>query len=164
MARLNEAQWDKVKADWATGKYSLMELASMHNVSNAAISKKAKAEDWQRLDPVIVDAFINAKADTAIEVNRIAKVNKVNAVNLQSSLDTLADVKALIHEDMTEIRTMMMDVVRDKRNSGELSTIDCKVAMETAAKEHEVKFGKSPDTAIQINNSVGAVEDIIDQL
>jgi hypothetical protein len=125
----------------------------MHNVSNAAISKKAKAEGWQKLDPQIVDAFISAKAETAIEVNRIAKVNKVNAINLQHSLDTLADARAKIHEDMAEIRALMMDVVRDKRHLGELSTIDCKVAMEAAAKEHEVKFGKSPDTAIQINNN-----------
>lgn len=164
MARLSDYEWEKVKADWSTGKYSLMELSAKHNVSNAAISKKAKAENWQRLDPVIVDSFISAKAETAIEVNRIAKVNKVNAVNLQNSLDALADVKAMIHEDMTEIRTLMMEVVRVKREKNELSTIDCKVAMETAAKEHEVKFGKSPDTAIQINNSVGAVEDIIDHL
>ena len=153
MARLNADQWDKVKADWATGRYSLAELAKMHNVSNAAISKKATAESWQKLDPAIVDSFISAKAEAIIEVNKMAKVNKVNAVNLQKSLDTLADEKAMIHEDMTEIRTIMMEVVRDKRESRDLSPIDCKVAMETAAKEHEIKFGKQPDTAIQINNN-----------
>lgn len=151
MARLSDYEWDKVKADWATGKYSLVDLAEMHNVSNAAISKKAKAEGWQRLDPAVVDSFIAARAEAAIEVNRIAKVNKVKAVNLQSSLDALGDEKALIHEDMTEIRTMMMGVVRGKRDAGELSTFDCKIAMETAAKEHDVKFGKSPDTAVQVN-------------
>jgi hypothetical protein len=151
MARLTADQWDKVKADWCTGRYSLAELAKMHDVSNAAISKKATTESWQKLDASIVDSFISAKAEAIIEVNKMAKVNKVNAVNLQSSLDTLAVEKSMIHEDMTEIRTIMMEVVRDKRESGELSPIDCKVAMETAAKEHEVKFGKQPDTAIQIN-------------
>jgi hypothetical protein len=170
MARLSEYEWEKVKADWSTGKYSLMELATMHNVSNAAISKKAKAENWQRLDPAIVDAFIDARAEATIEVNRIAKVNKVNAVNLQHSLNVLGDEKAMIHEDMTEIRTMMMGVVRDKRDAGELSTVDCKVAMETAAKEHEVKFGKSPDTAFQFNQQINggnifseAIQGVLDE-
>jgi hypothetical protein len=54
----------------------------------------------------------------------------------------------------------MMDVVRDKRDAGELSTIDCKVAMETAAKEHEIKFGKSPDTALQVNVGGNAANEI----
>lgn len=151
MARLTPDQWERVRSDWCTGLYTYEKLSAMHNVSDAAIIKKKKTEGWEQLPREVVDQYIDAKVASKLAISEVSKVSKVSATNLESSLDRIATEKAMIQEDMTEIRGLMMDVVRDKRAAGELSTIDCKVAMEAAAKEHEVKFGKSPDTAVQVN-------------
>lgn len=160
MARLSPEKWAEVKAAYCVGKRTLEDIGAEYGVSHAAISQRAKKEGWQRLDGKLIDSAIDSRA----KLTQLTKDGGLVSSHVNSEIDRLADVKAMIHEDMTEIRTLMMEVVRVKREKNELSTIDCKVAMETAAKEHEVKFGKSPDTAIQINNSVGAVEDIIDHL
>lgn len=165
MARLTSEQWDEVKSIYLLGAATLDELGERFGVSRAAIQKKRDKENWVQFDKGFTAKAIEDRAQLKIEVAKVAKV--ADGATLQvidREIDRLSSEKALMHEDMTEIRSMMLDVMREKRDAGKLSVIECKTGMEAIAKESEVKFGKSPDTAIQINNNVGAVEDIIDQI
>ena len=91
MARLTAEQWEKVKADWCTGRYTYQQLSDSHNVSDAAIIKRKNLEGWQQLDPKVVDAFVSAKVKTQAEIEKVSKVSKVSATNLQKSLDVISE-------------------------------------------------------------------------
>ena len=148
MARLTPEQWEEVKADWSTGHYSLAELSKMHSVSNAAISKKATAESWQKLDHRTVDNFVSAKSEMVREVNKIAEVNKVNAVNLLTSIDRLGERKAIAED----IGDRLLKAVDDSIPLCEKPS-DVKDLATAFKSVYEPMFKTSPDTAIQINNN-----------
>jgi hypothetical protein len=148
MARLTPEQWDRVKSDWCTGAYSLVELANMHNVSNAAISKKSTAEGWVKLNQETVGRFIDAKAEIAIEVNETAKVNKVNPVNLQDSLDRVT-ARKMRGED---IGMNLLEAVNDTIPLCEKPS-DIKELATAFKSVYEPMFKTNPDTAIQVNNN-----------
>jgi hypothetical protein len=159
MARLNEDAWENVRSDWCTGHYTYRQLAEKHGVSDAAIIKKSKAEEWQKLEKDIVDAYVDARVASRQAIAEVSKVSKVSTEKLARSLDSVSDEKSDIHGDLTEVRGILMDSIRGRQAAGEIVPMDCKIAMDAIAKEHEVKFGKAPDsqTNIQVNNQLPAV-------
>ena len=40
--------WEVIKADYRTGRYSLQQLADMHGPNKATISRKAEAQGWEK--------------------------------------------------------------------------------------------------------------------
>lgn len=42
------ADWESIERDFRAGVLSIREVAKLHDVSDTAIRKKAKAQDWQR--------------------------------------------------------------------------------------------------------------------
>lgn len=148
MARLTKQQWDMVKADYITGRYSTRALAGRHNVSNAAISKKAKADGWVLIDSDVVDTLIESRMVMEHGVNEIAKVNKVNSVNLTRAVNDLAEFEVQSNNRMAKVEDKAMMLLDDVDNPAHVKAI-----METLVKHREARLGKSPDTAIQINNN-----------
>jgi hypothetical protein len=148
MARLTAEQWEEVKADWATGHYSLAELSKMHSVSNAAISKKATAEAWQKLDPKTVETFVSAKSEMVREVNKISEVNKVNAVNLLTSIDRLGQRKAKAEDVGDKLIQAFGDAIPACESPSDLK--DLATGFKAV---YEPMFKTNPDTAIQFNQT-----------
>lgn len=149
MARLSQDQWDAVKADYITGRYSTRALADRHNVSNAAISKKANADGWVVIDPDVVDTLIESRMVMEHGVNEIAKLNKVNTVNLTRAVNDLADFEMKSNQRMAKVEDKAMKML----DSAE-SPVHVKAIMDTLVKHREARLGKSPETAIQINNGI----------
>lgn len=152
MARLTKEQWAEVKAIYALGQEPVLGIAERFGVSHTAINKKAKLEGWEKLENAIVAQAINSRAALKSEVSKVSKSMKLETLSVETEIERLATEKANLHEDMLEVRQMMLGAMRNKYDGGELSILDCKSGIEALAKEHETKFGKNPDTAIQINN------------
>jgi predicted DNA-binding protein YlxM (UPF0122 family) len=147
MARLTQEQWDKVKADYATGRYTLRELADMHNVSNPAIAKKVKLEGWIQLDQRVVSEYVQNQVSIKTEIEKVSKVSKVSSANLESSLNELAEFEVESNRRLALIDKKNMDLLEMAERPS-----DVKAIMETHIKHREARLGKSPETAIQINN------------
>jgi hypothetical protein len=47
-AKKARTDWEAIEADYRAGVLSIREIAKLHDVSDTAIRKKAKADDWQR--------------------------------------------------------------------------------------------------------------------
>jgi len=69
------AHWPTIEADFRAGIKSIRQIAREHGLSETAIRKRAKAEDWTR----DLSAAIQAKADDL--VRREAVRNEVRAAN-----------------------------------------------------------------------------------
>ena len=153
MSKLTQEQWDDIHAMWSVGKRTNREIGALFGVSHVAIQKKAKREEWSKLDPAMVDSAIEADANLKVAVTKVTKTQKLPSEKVTKEISYQGSEKALLHEDMLDVRQMMLGTMRNKYSNGDLSVLDCKSGMEALAKEHEVKFGKSPDTAIQVNNN-----------
>ena len=133
MARLTDQQWDSVKADYITGRYSTRALAEKHGVSHVAIQKKLKAEDWagsERRDVVkghdpFTPGFIYVLSFRDMSGERFCKIGM--AKNLESriaSIQTSLPFKLKIEmcfysENMAKTEKEMHAEFSDERVAGE---------------------------------------------
>lgn len=148
MARLTQAQWSEVRAHYATGRYANRDLAEMYGVSHVAIQKKAKAEEWSKADSESVARLVKAKAAYDEEVTKLPKVTNTDSGNFAMAIDVLAEFETQSNRRMAMAEDKAMDIL-----DGVERASDVKAIMETLVKHREARLGKSPDTAIQINNN-----------
>lgn len=155
MARLRadekEALDSKILIEWRTTEATQRDLADLFGVSNGYIAKVTKG--------VVKDA--KEVVSKGIEYNQLLAAFDEQIVSR---------IKEIVSEKTQAIQFLDMAAVLNiqkmlpKTLSNDTSIYAHKAASEAIAKAKEQIVGKSPDTAIQINNSVGAAEDIIDQL
>jgi hypothetical protein len=159
MARLTVEQWGCLKSDWVTGRYNNRELGERFGTSHTAIQKKANAEEWEKLDSSVVSDYIAAKVAISEEVSKVSKVSKVDSGNLSKSLDLLAEFEAKSNATLQRIDAKNLEMIDECDRPS-----DIKAVMETHIKHREARLGKQPDTAIQINNNLGNVDDLLERL
>jgi len=148
MAQLTPEQWSTIKAEYATGKYSNRELGRRHGITHAAINKKAAAEGWTTIDADVVDAYVKSHVEIKEAVSTVSTAMGLEVSSLETALSDLATFEAESNRIMARIDAKaleMLDFV-DKPN-------DVKAIMDVHQKHREARLGKSPDTAIQINNN-----------
>lgn len=128
---------EKIIADWRTGAYSQQKLADKHKVSKGVVNKYCKSIDQDMT--AIVTAGIQYQSGLVGHDERI-----VTAVT---------DVVDVAVERMEWLNTMALKNVKAAMNADCESQQDFKHRADTVLKAKEVVFGKTPDTAIQINNT-----------
>lgn len=90
MATKKQVDWEKIEIDYRAGVKTLREIASSHDISHVAISKRAKKEGWTK----DLTARIKAKAQDL--VNKRAVNNKVNT----ASVNQVIEVNAKLQSDI----------------------------------------------------------------
>lgn len=136
MARLTDDQREKILADFHAGK-SQRELAKRYEVSPATINSLCKGLEPKNLDKV--NALTRIKTELAEQTE-----HEVNAV--QKEVDER--VKHILFFNSAAIRN-----VQEAMAEPCASQQDFKARAETISKGREVVLGKTPETAIQINNT-----------
>jgi hypothetical protein len=137
-----------IVADWRTGAYTIRELAIKHKVSHTFVNKLTKGVECDASGAVSKIVELNhdlAKLDlqTVSSVNEVALglIKFENANNARMELATRKAMEMLEDVDKVSDVKQVMDVLKIHR---------------------EARLGKSPDTAIQINNSAPQVKTIND--
>ena len=99
--------WEAVELDYRAGIRSLREMGAAHGVSHVAISKRAKAHEWER----DLSAKIKAKADSL--VNRAMVTTSVNTGStvteraiIEANAERIAQVRGEHRSDIGRARTL----------------------------------------------------------
>ena len=99
--------WEAVELDYRAGIRSLREMGAAHGVSHVAISKRAKARDWER----DLSAKIKAKADSL--VNRAMATTSVNTGStvteraiIEANAERIAQVRGEHRSDIGRARAL----------------------------------------------------------
>lgn len=98
--------WERIEADYRTGKYTTRELGKLHGLSHAAIAKRAKAKGWtQDMAPVVERLTREGLAQRAVDrvVDRVdgkltdasQVVAAINIGVIESHRDVLGRAKVL---------------------------------------------------------------------
>lgn len=143
MARLNEAQWAFVRAEYEVKKLSDHELARMFDVSNTAIRKRAIKEGW-------VKGGSSHLADA--KLNLIKDLSKLSSQSSQLSSQHLnaidADVAFRLQndDDLEAIQVVARQMLAQVDNPAALLALT-----NIAVKHREARLGKTPLMAMQVN-------------
>ncbi|MEG0130573.1 MAG: hypothetical protein RR677_03700, partial [Acinetobacter sp.] len=85
--------WEKIELDYRAGVKSLREIASEHGVSDTAIRKRAKRDDWVR----DLSAKIKAKADDLVRKEQVRiEVRTANLISEKETIDANANLVASV--------------------------------------------------------------------
>lgn len=85
--------WEKIELDYRAGVKSLREIASEQGVSDTAIRKRAKRDDWVR----DLSAKIKAKADDLVRKEQVrSEVRTQNTVSEKETINANANLVASV--------------------------------------------------------------------
>ena len=113
--------WEAVERDYRTGKYSLRELESMHGISYAGISRKAKALGWtkdlreaikQATDAALLhEAVTKAQKDVTQTVVVTAEINKQVILGHREGLGRLTAINEKLLSQIEQAAEQLPELV-----------------------------------------------------
>lgn len=150
MARLSAEQWMAARADFEIAGMSVTEIAQKYGCAKSAVSMKAKAQGWElnkteqvqgkKVSAVITLAEVETETEQKLNAVERAVFDRVVADDVAFRLQNDSDMEAVREHAMR-----LLPMVE--------KPADAKALMETLRIQREARLGKSPDTAIQINNN-----------
>ena len=150
MARLAVEQWMAARADFEIAGLSVSEIARKYNVAKSSVSDKAKTQGWE---PNKTERSVTEKSNAIIALAKVNQETEQKLNNVERAVfDRVVadDVSFRLQSDgrMQEVEDIAMTLLA---STDKVS--DAKMAMEILRIHREARLGKSPDTAIQINNN-----------
>lgn len=138
--KTTQKEWDKAREYFEAG-LPLSAIVEKTGISKSAISKKSNAEGWSK------------------ETQKKQLI--ADAVRVASAKETLNETALEVHNEIVSDRTRAIMFFGDAaiKNVQEAMLLRCdnqndfKARADTIIKGKEAVLGKTPDTAIQINNT-----------
>lgn len=149
MARLTQEQWMAARADYEIAGMGVSEIAKKYGCAKSAVSMRAKAEAWK------LNKTEQAVKEKSIAIIKLAEIEQQTEQSLNAAERGVFD--AVVRDDVAfrlqndaDMEAVRVHVMRLLPTIERAS--DGKALMETLRIQREARLGKSPDTAIQINN------------
>lgn len=145
MARLTDDQWLEIRADYEVRHTSNRELASKHGVTEAAIRKKAKQQGWIKEGS---SHLVDKKTNIIKELHDLSSQSSQLSSHHLAAIDDEVSFTLQNNSDLQLIQNRINLMVDQVENPAHLLAL-----MSATVKHREARLGKSPETAIQINNN-----------
>lgn len=127
---------EDVRIEWRQGKLNQRDIANKYKISPAAVNKICKGVERDLAD------VVNKSIEIRQEFNKLSE-REVNAVN--NTADTIVSRLEWLNEQA-------MKNVSQAMKAQAVEQADFRQRADTILKAKETLVGKTPDTAIQINN------------
>lgn len=134
-------QWERAKEYYEAG-LTLSQITEKTKMDKAAISRKAKLEEWVKNNDQ-KQQLIRDATNVAVEKSKMTK----QALSVHDELVNEQTKQVMFFNRLTLQNLNMMA----RKLTAESSIIDHRIAQQTIKDGKEVVLGKAPDTAIQIN-------------
>lgn len=103
--------WERIGAQYRIGTMSLREIAAMHGITEGAIRKRAKKEEWSR----DLNAKVRAKADELVRKELVRSEVRKETPTEREVIDTEAQVQARVRlshrKDIARSRVLAMSLM-----------------------------------------------------
>ena len=160
MARLTQEQWEQARADFEIGGLSQADIVSKYGVSKSTVSERVKKEGWQEGKTELTEQI---KTRAIIDILKTEQQTELLTRTEQAVFDAkVADEVAFRiqnDEDMDKVRKHAMALL-----SGVDKVSDLKALMDLLRIQREARLGKNPDTAIQINNQIDPIAQLMKEI
>jgi hypothetical protein len=105
--------WERIEASFRAGTMSLREIAAAHGISEGAIRKRAKRDDWSR----DLNAKVRAKADELVRKELVRSEVRVPTATEKQTVEVEAQVQARIRishrTDIARFRALALSLLTE---------------------------------------------------
>lgn len=106
--------WERIEADYRAGVLSLREIGSQHGVTEGAIRKRAKRDDWVR----DLAAKVQAKADDLVRKAEVRKTVRAESamterVLIEANAQVIAEVRSAHRVDIARARRLCITLLAE---------------------------------------------------
>ncbi len=125
MPRLSKKQWEDVKADFVTGVYTLELLAKKYGVAKSSISKKAKKEEWRKIDTEITAELVEIEKRNKTKqelLKETQRKTKVPPQKFDRAIREITDYQEYIHSLQLTAAEKIRETLKDGKVE-EIATI-----------------------------------------
>lgn len=168
------ATWAKIEADYRAGIKSLRQIGSDHGVTEGAIRKRAKKEDWER----DLAEKIRAKADALVRKeavrNEVRETHRVpESEIIEAGANLIATVQLSQRQDIQRSRSLAMRLLGElEQVSDHGDTLEAMADMlldpadpdDKAAQMRRQRMMDSLNKAISMNGRVDNMKKLADTL
>jgi hypothetical protein len=105
--------WERIEAQYRTGIASLREIAKLHGITEAAIRKRAKRDEWPR----DLNARVQAKADELVRREEVRRLSTQSAVRSESSAHRVKEEIAIGAQALAEVKLRHKSTIRRMREA-----------------------------------------------
>ena len=122
MARLSKEQWESLKADFVTGVYTLELLSKKYGVGKGSISKKAKKEQWKKLDTQTTIELVELEKGNKRKLELLKETKKktnVKPQKIEKAISDIADYQTYIHS----LQTLATEKIKETLDVGAVEEI-----------------------------------------
>jgi hypothetical protein len=99
--------WERIEVDYRAGLLSVREIAASQGITEGAVRKRAKRDDWQRdLQPKI-----KAKADDLVRKAEVRTPVRTEREVVDANAQVIADVRLSHRTDIARARTLAMKLL-----------------------------------------------------
>jgi len=122
MARLSKETWERLKADYVTGAYTLELLAKKYGVAKGSISKRAKKEKWKKIPLETTAELVELEKGNKRKQELIKETKKETKVKedfFENAIKEIADVKEYIHS----LQLMAAEKLKETLEDGKVEEI-----------------------------------------
>ena len=92
MARLSKEQWEELKADYVTGAYTLEMLSKKYGIAKGSISKKAKKENWKKVDTKVTAELVEIEKGNKRKQELIKETKKETNIDPQKFERAISEI------------------------------------------------------------------------
>ena len=125
MARLSKETWERLKADYVTGAYTLELLAKKYGIAKGTISKRAKKENWKKISLERTAELVEIEKGNKRKqklVKETKKETKVKEEYFEEAIKEISDVKDYI-QNLTLLATEKVKETLEDGKVEEIATV-----------------------------------------
>ena len=144
MARLTEEQWGEIRASYEVDGVSFGQLAKDWSIHKSNIARRANKEGWIQGK---TQHLVEKKANAIKALEEVRNETQHLTQHHEKAIDKAVAFILKNESRMEKVARKAEKMIDEVDNPTHI-----KALMDTFAKHREAVLGKSPDTAIQINN------------
>lgn len=106
--------WERIEGDYRAGVLSVREIAGTHSITEGAIRKRAKRDDWTR----DLSKRIQDKADALVRTSEVrSQVRKESAISdnaiVEANAEVIAGIRLAHRKDIARSRNLAMALLAE---------------------------------------------------
>jgi hypothetical protein len=153
MARPSKYNWDEICAKIDAGM-SRPDAIKEYGCPKSSLSEELQKRGITEPDPkkvAVKDAIVSAVKSVSELSEQITEQEKKAIVAVAAHE---SGHRMILESIMDEANSLALEIMREKRETGELSIAETKQVIEMTSKHVETRYGKiTPDVAVQVNNN-----------
>ena len=116
MARLSKEQWEELKADYVTGAYTLEMLSKKYGIAKGSISKKAKKENWKKVDTKVTAELVEIEKGNKRKQKLIKETKKeidIDPQKFERAISEIVDYQEYIYSLQLQATEKIKETLTD---------------------------------------------------